>query len=107
MPDRKRIQYRNPDTPSGVRSLHRDSTFRMVIQTFTLRVLSEEALLILQQLARIQQIQLLPAADSPAEAPAAPPANTARRWRGALSKERGAELQREISEMRDEWDRDS
>ncbi|MBC7449837.1 MAG: hypothetical protein H7330_17445 [Hymenobacteraceae bacterium] len=77
----------------------------MVIQTFTLRVLSEEALLILQQLVRIQQIQLVPAADQPAETPAAPPPNVARRWRGALTKERGAELQREINEMRDEWDR--
>ena len=79
----------------------------MVIQTFTLRVLSEEALVILRQLARIQHIQLVPVADQPAEAPIAPPTSAARRWRGALSKARGAELQREITEMRDEWDRNS
>ena len=80
----------------------------MIAQTLTLRVLSEEALLIIQQLVRIHQLEVLPAT-SASEATSIPATDEvsgpARRWYGMLSKERGEQLQREVEEMRNEWDR--
>ena len=80
----------------------------MYSQTLTLRVLSEESLLIIQQLVRIHQLEVLPTTAS-SEAATILATNEvpgpASRWRGMLSKERGEELQREVEEMRNEWDR--
>lgn len=79
----------------------------MAPQTLTLRVLTDEALLIIQQLVRIHQLEFVSAAPSPAEQNEEPPAPTgASRWRGIISKERGKEMLREAEKMRNEWDRD-
>lgn len=80
----------------------------MIAQTLTLRVLSEEALLIIHQLARTHQLELLsdavPVVKPDAEAELKPTSLPASRWRGIMSKERGEQMQKKVQEMRDEWE---
>ncbi len=69
----------------------------------TVEILNKEALTILEQLEKLKLLRIKQTSEAVDEKTVP----KKRRWAGSISKDEGAELRRQLTEMRNEWDRTS